>query len=52
MTTSAPRPAASFVRGLWDQTALNLTGLIGVATMRFIGPQFMSSYYKKVYDGL
>jgi MFS family permease len=26
--------------------------LIGVATMRVIGPRFLSSYYKKVYDGL
>jgi hypothetical protein len=24
----------------------------GVTAMRFIGPRFLSSYYKKVYDGL
>ena len=29
-----------------------LTGLIGVTVMRVIGPRFLSSYYKKVYDGL
>jgi hypothetical protein len=33
--------------------AVTLTvGHIGVTTMRFIGPRFLSSYYKKVYDGL
>ena len=30
----------------------NLTGLIGIAAMRMIGPRFMPTYYKKVYDGL
>lgn len=42
----------SAVHGVWEQTSKNLTGLIGVCTMRVIGPKFMSSYYKKVYDGL
>jgi hypothetical protein len=54
MTLSAT-PAAdggSSVHGVWDQTSKNLTGLLGVTAMRFIGPRFLSSYYKKVYDGL
>jgi hypothetical protein len=51
--TATPRAeGGSSVRGVWDQTSKNLIGLIGVSTMRFIGPKFMSSYYKKVYDGL
>jgi hypothetical protein len=27
-------------------------GLLGVTAMRLIGPRFLSSYYKKVYDEL
>ena len=51
--TATPRAeGGSSVHGVWEQTSTNLTGLLGVATMRFIGPRFMSSYYKKVYDGL
>jgi hypothetical protein len=51
--TATPRTeAGSAVHGVWDQTSKNLTGLMGVATMRIIGPKFMSSYYKQVYDGL
>ena len=42
----------SAVHGVWEQTSKNLTGLLGVATMRFIGPRFLASYYKKVYDAL
>jgi hypothetical protein len=30
---------------------MNLTGLAGVTMMRLIGPRFLSSYCKKVYDG-
>jgi hypothetical protein len=41
-----------FRPGEWEQTSKNLTALIGVAMMRFIGPRFLSSYYKKVYDGV
>jgi hypothetical protein len=54
MTLSAtPRvEGGSAVHGEWDQTSKNLTALIGVTAMRFIGPRFLSSYYKKVYDGL
>jgi hypothetical protein len=40
------------VHGVWEQTSKNLTGLVGVTMMRLIGPRFLSSYYKKVYDGL
>ncbi|AGP66408.1 hypothetical protein OEM_48730 [Mycobacterium intracellulare subsp. yongonense 05-1390] len=54
MTLEAtPRPAGgSSVHGVWEQTSANLTGLIAVAMMRFAGPRLLSSYYKKVYDGL
>ena len=51
--TAAPRAGGgSSVHGVWDQTSKSLIGHVGVGTMRFIGPRFMSSYYKKVYDGL
>jgi hypothetical protein len=30
----------------------NLTALVGVTVMRFIGPWFLRSYFKRVYDGL
>lgn len=54
MTLTATRRAegGSSVHGEWEQTSKNLTALIGVTMMRFIGPRFLSSYYKKVYDGL
>ncbi len=51
--TAMPAPqGGSTVHAEWEQTSKNLTGLIGVTAMRFIGPRFLSSYYKKVYDGL
>jgi hypothetical protein len=51
--TAESRPGGgSSVHAMWDQTSKNLTGLLGVATMRFIGPRFLSSYYKRVFDGL
>jgi hypothetical protein len=37
---------------VWEQTSKNLIAVIGVTTMRFIGPRVLSAYYKKVYDGL
>jgi hypothetical protein len=55
MTLTATPPTAeggSSVHGVWEQTSKNLTGLVGVTMMRLIGPRFLSSYYKKVYDGL
>lgn len=51
--TLAATPRAeggSAVHALWDQTSRNLTGLVAVTAMRFIGPRFLKSYYKKVYD--
>lgn len=51
--TATPRAeGGSAVHGVWEQTSKNLTGALGIAAMRIIGPRFMSSYYKKVYDGL
>jgi hypothetical protein len=52
LTATPTAEGGSAVHGVWEQTSKNLTGLAGVATMRFIGPRFLSSYYKKVYDGL
>ena len=51
--TATPRAeGGSAVHGEWEQTSKNLTGLTAVTMMRLIGPRFLSSYYKKVYDGL
>jgi hypothetical protein len=51
--SATPRAeGGSAVHGVWEQTSKNLTGALGITAMRFIGPRFMSSYYKKVYDGL
>lgn len=51
--TPTPRAeGGSAVHCVWEQTSKNLRGLIAVTTMRFIGPRFLSSYYKKVYDNL
>jgi hypothetical protein len=51
--TATPRPdGGSSVHGEWEQTSKNLIAVVGVTAMRFIGPRFLSSYYKKVYDGL
>jgi len=54
MTLTATRRAegGSAVHGEWEQTSKSLTSAVGVTMMRFIGPRFLSSYYKKVYDGL
>ena len=52
LTATPTAEGGSSVHGVWEQTSKNLTGLMGVTTMRFIGPRFLSSYYKKVYDGL
>jgi hypothetical protein len=54
MTLSAtPTPdGGSSVHGVWEQTSKNLYGRVGVTMMRFVGPRFLSSYYKKVYDAL
>jgi hypothetical protein len=51
--TATPRgDGGSAVHAAWEQTSQNLRGLIAVTMMRFIGPRFLSTYYKKVYDGL
>jgi hypothetical protein len=51
--TATPRAeGGSAVRGEWEQTSKNPRGLLAVTMMRFIGPRFLSSYYKKVYDAL
>jgi hypothetical protein len=52
LAASPTAAGGSSVHGVWDQTSKNLMGTLGVATMRIIGPKFMSSYYKKVFDGL
>ncbi len=52
MLTATPgAEGGSTVRVVWDQSSKNLAGLIAMATMRLFGPRFLSSYYKKVYDG-
>lgn len=51
--TATPRPdGGSSVHCEWDQTSKNLFGLLAVTAMRLTGPRYLSSYYKKVYDGL
>jgi hypothetical protein len=50
VTATARAEGGSAVHAVWDQTSKNLTGLVAVAVMRFIGPRFLKSYYKKVYD--
>ncbi|HEV7423379.1 MAG TPA: hypothetical protein VGO30_26660 [Mycobacterium sp.] len=53
--TLAATPAdggGSSVHGVWKQTSKNVTALGGVTLMRFVGPRFLSTYYKRVYDGL
>jgi hypothetical protein len=50
--TASPRDGGSAVHGEWEQASKSLRGLTAVTMMRFIGPRFLASYYKKVYDGL
>ncbi|WP_319457687.1 MULTISPECIES: hypothetical protein [unclassified Mycobacterium] len=52
LTATPTAGGGSSVHGVWEQTSKNLIALIGVTTMRFIGPRALSTYYKKVYDGL
>jgi hypothetical protein len=52
LTATPTAEGGSSVHGVWEQTSKNLTALLGVTLMRFIGPLFLSSYYKKVFDGL
>ena len=49
--TATPRAeGGSAVHAVWDPSSKNLTGLVAVTVMRFIGPRSLKSYYKKVYD--
>jgi len=50
--TAAPRDSGSAVRGVWQQSSKSARGLLAVTLMRLIGRRSLSSYYKKVYDGL
>ena len=52
LTATPADGGGSSVHGVWEQTSKNLIALAGVTLMRFVGPRFLSSYYKKVYDGL
>jgi hypothetical protein len=51
MTATPRADGGSAVHAVWDQTSKSLRGLIAVTTMRFVGARFLSSYYRKVYDG-
>jgi hypothetical protein len=50
--TAAPRVGGSAVHAVWQQTSKSIRGLAAVTMMRVIGPRFLASYYKKVYDAL
>jgi hypothetical protein len=52
LTATPTAQGGSSVHAVWEQTSKNLIALVGVTMMRFIGPRVLSSYYKKVYDGL
>jgi hypothetical protein len=52
MTATPAAGGGSSVHVVWEQTSNNLTALIGVTLMRFVGPRILSSYFRKVYDGL
>jgi hypothetical protein len=50
--TATPHDGGSAVHGVWQQSSKSVRGLAAVIMMRAIGPRFLSSYYKKVYDRL
>ncbi len=52
MSLTAAHRDGGAVHGVWQQTSKNVRGLLAVTMMRFIGARSLSSYYKKVYDGL
>ena len=52
MTATPAAEGGSAVHAVWDQTSKNVSAMLGVATMRLIGPRFLASYFKKVFDGL
>jgi hypothetical protein len=52
LTATPTDSGGSSVRGVWEQTSKNVIALAGITLMRFVGPRFLSTYYKKVYDAL
>jgi hypothetical protein len=50
--TATATTEGSSVHGVWEQTSKNLIAHVGVTTMRFIGPRFLSPYYKRVHPRL
>ena len=52
LTATSAEGGGSSVHGVWEQTSKNVIAMVGVTLMRFVGPRFLSTYYKKVYDGL
>ena len=50
--TAEPRCGGSAVHGVWHQTSKSVRGLLAVTLMRFVGRRSLTSYYKRVYDGL
>lgn len=52
LTATPHSGGGSAVHGVWQQTSKSVRGLAAVIMMRFFGPRFLSSYYKKVYDDL
>jgi len=52
LTATPCAEGGSAGHGIWEQTSKNLRGVIAVTMMRFVGPRFLSSYYKRVYDEL
>jgi hypothetical protein len=52
LTATPTTEGGSSVHGVWEQTSKNVIALAGITLMRFVGPRFLSTYYKKVYDGL
>lgn len=50
--SAAPRDGGTSVHAVWQQTPKSTRGLLAVVMMRFVGPRFLSRYYKRVYDAL
>lgn len=50
--TATPNSGGTSVHAVWDHTSKNLSALLGLAMMRVIGPRYLASYFKKVYDRL
>jgi hypothetical protein len=52
MTAVPATDGGSDVHVVWDNASRNASALLGVVVMRFFGPRLLSSYFKKVFDGL